>query len=183
MTERGDTEDRLLRFWHGASRYAIVTVAVLGLFCLSVIPMQAGGIDDIRPPFLLMAIYYWTIFRPRLLSPVAVFLIGLVIDLVTALPLGMTALVFTAVQWVTRTQRKFLIGQSFIVIWWGFLLMAFAAALLHWGLFCLLHFTLMPVQPVLMGALLGVCTFPLVALPLYLVHRMLAALPQQGSAI
>ncbi len=158
-------------------RLGLVLLMIVALFVLSIFPFHVASLGEIRPAFLLIAVYYWAILHPSLLPPLAVFAIGIALDLLFVYPLGMNALVLVVVQWLTRSQRKFLLGQSFPVIWAGFALVVFGAGILQWGLFSLFNTTLVPVKPMLVSAALSTFLFPLMAVPLSLLHKALVDSP------
>jgi len=154
-------------------RWGLALLVLFVLLALSAAPLEIAHLGEIRPVFMLMTVYYWTILRPSLLPPAVVFLIGLVLDLLSAYPLGMHALIFVVAQGLTRSQRKFLLGQSFLVIWAGFALVALGAGLAQWALFALFNLALLSAKPMLMSVLVSGLLFPLAALPLAMVHRAL----------
>lgn len=133
------------------------------LLVFSVFPLPTGHFGDVRPGFILMAVYYWAIMWPSTMTYLTTFLIGIAFDLLAGLPPGMNAMTLLMVQWVTRSQRKFMLGQSFRVIWAGLALMAFLTALIHWALFSLLHGAMLGAQSVVVGALLTCLLFPVMA--------------------
>lgn len=166
--------------WHETflkivGRWGLALAVILALIMLSVIPFHIAYLGEIRPVFMLMAVYYWTILRPS--SPLAVFALGLVLDLLSSYPLGMNAMVLVAVQALTAHNRKFLLGQSFLVIWAGFALVALGVAVVQWGLFSLFNLTLVTPKPALISAVLSAFIFPLSALPLAAVYKALAGDP------
>ena len=91
------------------------------------------GFGRISPCFGLMATYYWAIHRPDLLPLSATFALGLLTDLLSAAPAGMHALIYILVQWILVTQRRFFLGNTFLLLWWGFALIATAADVLEMG--------------------------------------------------
>jgi len=141
-------------------RTALVALQIAVLMLLSAFPFNFWHMASVRPAFLLMAVYHWAVFRPRTLPPVGAFLAGLLLDLLTAGPLGLNALTLVAVQWFTKTQRRFLVGQSFLVLWLCFFLMSFAAYGFQWAMFSLFSLTLSPVRPMLAGAVVTGLFFP-----------------------
>jgi rod shape-determining protein MreD len=153
-------------------RWGLALAVLLALILLSAIPFHIPHLGEIRPVFMLMAVYYWTILRPS--SPLAVFALGLVLDLLSGYPLGLNALVLVAVQALTAHNRKFLLGQSFLVIWAGFALVALGTAIVQWGLFSLFNLAFVTPKPALISALLSAFIFPLSALPLAAVYKALA---------
>jgi rod shape-determining protein MreD len=148
---------------------------LLMLILLSTIPFRIAHLGEVRPVFMLMAVYYWTILRPA--PPLAVFLLGLLLDLLSDYPFGMNALVLVAVQALTAHNRKFLLGQSFLVIWAGFALVALGAGAVQWALFSLFNVALVPVKSTLISIVLSAVLFPVAVLPLAAVHKALADNP------
>ena len=163
--------------WHESflrtlGRWGLALAAILALVLLSTIPLQIAHLGEVRPVFMLMAVYYWTILRPS--PPFAVFVLGLLLDLLSGYPLGMNALVLVLAQALTTHNRKFLLGQSFLVIWACFALVALVAGSLQWLLFCLYNLSFMPVRLMLASSILSALLFPLSVLPLAAVHRGLS---------
>jgi rod shape-determining protein MreD len=166
--------------WHDTllktlGRWGLVLGMLALVMALSAVPFHIPHLGAARPAFLLMAVYYWTILRPPPL--LGVFALGLVLDLLSNFPLGMSAGVLVAAQALTAHNRKFLLGQSFRVIWAGFALVALGAGLIQWGLFSLFSLDLVPVKPVLAGALLSALLFPLLVWPLAAVYKALTDRP------
>lgn len=153
-------------------RWGLVLIAILALVLLSAVPLQIAHLGEVRPVFMLMAVYYWTILRPS--TPIAAFFLGLLLDLLSDYPLGMNALVLVLAQVLTTHNRKFLLGQSFLVIWAGFALVALGAGISQWLLFCLYDLSLISAKPMLASTALSAFLFPVVVLPLAAVHRALS---------
>lgn len=144
------------------------------LLVLSVFPIPTGHFGDVRPGFILMAVYYWSIMWPSVMTYLTTFLIGIAFDLLAGAPPGMNAMTLLMVQAVTRSQRKFMINQSFRVIWAGLALVAFLTALIHWILFSLLHGAFLGAQTALVGAVLTCLLFPVMMPPLSHFGRWIA---------
>lgn len=156
-------------------RWGLVLFGVFLLLLLSAFPFSIAHLDEIRPAFLLMAVYYWAILRPPM--PLAVFALGLILDLLSSYPTGMSALVLVTVQWLTSSQRKFFLGQSFLVIWAGFALVVVAAGVVQWAVISLFNMALPPAKSMLISALLSTFLFPLMVLPLSRVYKALVDHP------
>lgn len=157
-------------------RFLLTFLAIFLLLVLSTFPFSIGHFGEIRPSFLLMAIYYWAIMRPSTLPPLATFAIGIAYDLMSGFPLGLNAMTLVVAQWLTRTQRKFLLGQSFVVIWMGLMLVSLGAGLLQWLLYSLFywHFDFSSIRAVLMSVVMTAAIFPLIVLPLSAFNRTMA---------
>ena len=68
-------------------------VSTLLATVISIQPAHIPGDAALTPAFALMAVYHWTIYRPDLLPPLALFLVGITQDLLAGGPRGVTALV------------------------------------------------------------------------------------------
>lgn len=162
-------------------RCGLMLLAVFVLFILSAFPFEIAYLGEVRPFFMLMAVYYWTIMRPSLLPPLATFIIGIILDLLFNWPLGMNAVVLVTAQAVTLSQRKFLLGQLFLVIWVGFALIAFGTGAVQWALFALFNMTLISIKSMLISSVLSVLLFPLMVLPLAMLHKILTVRPSASQ--
>lgn len=150
--------------------YSLMAV-LLVLNCVSFTFPVAGAV---KSPLVLMAIYYWAIYRPTLIPAWLVFAAGIAMDLVSGIPaVGSTALVFVIVHWIVGDQRRYLMGQSFLMTWIGFVIVSGAAALAQWGIFGLVNGGWPPIRPLGFSILLGVALFPLVSMLLHLTHKIL----------
>ncbi len=150
--------------------FAISLVLVL----VAAVPWRVPHFGPVAPMLGLIAVYYWAVFRPDLLPPVAVFVLGLIADSLGAAPFGLAPLVFLAVYGIVRGQRRFLVGKSFLVLWWGFLLIAPGAALIDWAVNAAMARVLIDPLPAVFRTLLTIAIFP--ALAWLLVHAQRAFL-------
>ena len=157
MSEWLQSTDRALR---GAIP---VTVTVLLVFAAS-LPWRLPAFVEVTPAFAVMAVFYWTIYRPARFPYAATFGIGVLQDLLAGTPLGMTALALLIVQGVVASQRTFFRGKPFLVIWWGFSLVMPSVGLLTWiiGSACL--GAVVPPLPIVVQVLLTMLLFPVFVL-------------------
>ena len=150
-----------------------LTALLLGL--LVVVPIGIPDWGRLAPPLMLVAVYYWSLSRPGLMPPSAAFVLGLFQDLLTGAPLGSGALILVLVQWILRSQQRFLANRPFLLLWAGFAPVVFGAAILEWLVYAMFTFTVAPFSEGLVRALLGFVLFPVVAgLVLIPAHRALA---------
>ena len=172
--------DLSLRGIENGVRLMVPFALLIILFLLSVTAIPLPRIGPVKPALLLIAIYYWSIYRPTLTPPALCFSAGLLLDVMTSLPLGVNAVVLTLVQWVVRDQRKFLMGQAYITIWGVFALVAFLSGFIQWGLYGLKDMAWAPTTPVLVSVAATIFLFPVVTPLLILVHRLLPAAPKSS---
>ena len=95
-------------------------VLSLVLVVLSVIPTHIPVYMEVAPILPLVAIYHWAIYRPNLLPVFAVFILGLLQDILVGTPVGLYTLVFLTVYGLVTSQRRFFAGKSFVFYWLGF---------------------------------------------------------------
>lgn len=146
------------------------------IFLLGVVTVPYPLAVFFRAPLLLMAIYYWSVYRPTLTPPWLVFAIGLLSDIITGLPfLGLSAILFLLAHLAVVDQRRFLTGQSFTVVWMGFAALAVAYHLMQWGISSMLSWQWMPPRDFAASYILGIAVFPLLYWCLHFSHKILPA--------
>ena len=147
---------------------------VLMLFAMT--PTHIPGLSHVTPMYALMAVYFWSIYRPDLLGYGATFGIGVLEDLLSGTPLGSGALVLLVCQRVLFNQQKFFNNKPFGIFWLAFALVAAGAGLIRWicvGLAAPSGFT--PVGQMLTSTLITVAIYPLVGWLLAKAHVKLLA--------
>lgn len=137
--------------------------------CVTVLLILTGLIHSripdyasVAPVLPLAAIYFWSVYRPGLMPYLAVFALGILFDLLSGGPLGLYAIVFMLVRMTTVSQRRFLVGKPFMMIWWGYMMVAAGAAFVAWLLASIALGRLLPGLPPVFQFLLTVAVYPLV---------------------
>ena len=133
------------------------------LVIVSQIPWHLPGLARVAPLLPLMAVYHWAIHRPELLPAHAVFVIGLLVDLLAGGLVGVNTLVLLSVYGIIYSQRRFFIGKTFQITWLGFALVAAAAAVQTWLLVSAFNLTLMRPDALIFQYLLTALLYPLPA--------------------
>lgn len=121
---------RMGRWWRSFFLDLLPIFSVFLLVLFIALPMGYFSLAHVGGLWPMMGITYWTLVRPRAMGPFVVFLFGIATDLITFLPLGLHAFVFVLAQIVLKRQRRFLVGQGFLVLWASFAILAFSVALL-----------------------------------------------------
>lgn len=147
------------------------------LLLLNAVPIPFVMSGDVKVPLFLMGVYYWSVFRPSFLPPWLAFVAGVIVDLLGGLPLGMNASIYVLVQWIISDQRRFLMGQSFIMIWVGFLIVSIMAGCFGWLVFGLANWMWPPIKPIFFSVMFGGAFFPLVCVALHWTHKILPSQP------
>ncbi|PZQ48691.1 MAG: rod shape-determining protein MreD [Micavibrio aeruginosavorus] len=159
-----------------AMRLLLAQGVILLFLLLNVVSFSMPHAGDFKPFFLLMAVYYWAIYRPTVMPVAYTFILGLIMDLLMNIPAGLSSLLFVGLQTIVRRSRLFLMGQPYIMVWLGFAIMSVVYTLSFWFLMSLRDFHFLPLASLLqmlVAALLSVLLFPLASLVLQAVHRVL----------
>jgi rod shape-determining protein MreD len=136
---------------------------------ISIQPAHIPGYAALTPAFTLMAVYHWTIYRPDLLPPLSLFLIGITQDLLAGAPPGGTALILLlAYATLIRYRRRF-VNRPFPYVWAGFTILTAGAMLFLWTLHCLLDGALVDFRGTVFRAVLTISMFPIAS---YLLGRI-----------
>ena len=152
--------------WHRMDllvRQLTPTMLTLALVIINVVPLHIPEFSRVAPLLPLMAIYHWAIFRPRLLPAYAVFLIGLLQDVLTGAPIGVNALMFLIVYGVVLSQKRFFLGKSFFILWLGFSIVAAGASVMSWIAVSILNVALVEPKTVIFQYLMTLGFFPAIA--------------------
>ena len=139
---------------------AIPTLSTIVLLSLTVLPLRVPDYAAVAPLLALAAVYYWTIYRPDLLPPLAVFLAGCVFDLFAGAPLGVTSLILLLARTLVLTQRRFFVNRPFPFVWGGFTLLAAIAIATLWLIGSLLDGAILDMRAAALQWVLTVACFP-----------------------
>jgi rod shape-determining protein MreD len=148
-----------------------VGLAVLILF-LGLLPWNTTTLSPINSNLVLIPIYYWTLYRPRLMSVWAVAALGLIVDLLGVTPLfGVEMLTALVGYRVAVSQRRVFAGAPFIIVWAGFLLMSAVAGAVQWVLVSIFAASIVDPRPALLMYLIGAVCYPLCAYAFAAIQR------------
>ena len=138
-------------------------VMTLLLVLISIVPMRILDFTTVVPLLPLVSVYHWVIFRPNLLPVYAVFIIGILQDILTGSPIGVNALVFLMVYGAVSSQKSFFTGKSFFVLWVGFAIISFGAMAMHWLTVSILNVAILDIQNAFFQYILTLGFFPALA--------------------
>lgn len=163
------------------SFFGIHTLKLLGLYILlfllillNLINFPLLGEDGGKLSFLLIGIYFWTIYRPTLLPYPMIFVTGLFLDLLSGGLLGLNALCFMVVAMIVRGQRRFLLGQSWSVVWAGYCVAVTLVMGIHYLVYSLDSLTILSPIPLGFNLIISYLLYPLILPPMILLNRLLS---------
>ncbi len=109
-----------------------MALSALGALALAVFPLPTA-LDALRPDFLVLVVFYWSIESPRAGGLALAFFAGLALDVINGVVLGQHALALTLMAaWATNLRLRirvfspvsqsltifaFLTGYQFILFW------------------------------------------------------------------
>jgi rod shape-determining protein MreD len=119
----------------GISAVHLLPVATMALATLLPLePINLTGYFIFTPALGLLVVYHWTIYRPDLLPPLALFAVGLFYDLLSGGPPGVTPLLFLVSRAAVLQCRRWFINRPFSFLWAGFILLTSSAMGAFWVL-------------------------------------------------
>lgn len=145
------------------ARGLVPAFSVFVLLLINLLPISIPLLSTASPALALMAVFYWSVNRPDLLTGLTAFLLGFLQDLLMGFPLGVSSLVLLLVQTGSASQGRFFHNKPFSVMWWGFAFVAIPALLVQWLLTSALIGALLPIKPTLISYVLTAVLFPIVA--------------------
>lgn len=148
--------------------FGITFFAVL----LAVVPWRIPSLGVAGPIWPLMAVFYWTLYRPDLMPALAVFVVGLLFDALSGAPLGVNVLAFLTLHGLVAGQRRFFYGKPFMLVWLGFAVATATALAVAWVLTALWHGSVIGGQDRMVTQfVMTVGCFPLVSWALFTWQR------------
>jgi hypothetical protein len=159
------TDDTLLQRLDRWSQASLPVLVVALLILLTLAPIRISYVQAAAPLLPLMAVYHFSLFRPQFLPPAMLFALGVFTDLLqggAGNPLGISALVFIGVRALLERNRRYLVGVSFIFIWFGYALLSAFAVALVWAVTCLWTWRLIDPAPALFQYVISLFFYPIV---------------------
>ncbi|MDD4519810.1 MAG: rod shape-determining protein MreD [Alphaproteobacteria bacterium] len=104
---------------------------------ISFFPTAVSLTSVVRPPLIMICVFYFAIYTPNLLSIGKVFLLGFFLDLLSFGPLGIETVTLVFLYALTFSQRKYLFAFSFPLLWFIFSIFSAGFLLLKWLFACL----------------------------------------------
>ena len=164
----------LWRRLDGTARRSFPTVLTMLLLLLTAAPFRLPGQAELQNAAALSCVFFWSTYRPGSMPPPAVFLIGLLADLLDFAPPGVGVITLLAAHGVAVRFRRELLRQGFLLVWLAFVAVAAGLAGLQWLLTSALTLRVMPVGSMLFQAVLAAGLYPMLAVLLTRAHRTIA---------
>ena len=157
-----------------ASRRAFPAACTTLLLLLTAAPLGLPGQAPLQPAVAVGCVFFWSTHRPGSMPPPAVFLLGLLSDLLGLTPPGVAVLTLLLTHGLAIGWRRVLAGRGFLAIWLVFIVVAAGAAALQWGLIGVLRVQLLPGSAAVLQFGFTAGLYPALAILFTQAHRGLA---------
>lgn len=154
-------------------RFFLVYLVLIFCIILDIMAYGSQMIQEIKPLFTCLAVFYWSVYRPTLVPLWLAFFLGLVIDLYSGYPLGLNALGLTLLRAFITGQRRHFLGQPFINILLGFSLAVLLYYVLYWCVMGIMDGVFASAVPLLVKVLSSIVLFSPFVLIMRILHRAL----------
>jgi rod shape-determining protein MreD len=156
---KGTLWHRLDQAARAMSPFAITILLIMA----GALPQRSPEVAPVIPALAMASVYYWSVFRPDLMPPWVIFLIGLFQDLLGGGPIGVQILGLLLIHVLVETQRRFFAHATFAMLWIVFAFFAAGVEFLIWILSSLLLETLVDPSAVLLQYFATVAAYPLLS--------------------
>lgn len=159
-------------------RFSVVYSLIILLWVIDMISLNIAGFQDIKPSFMVMVIFYWSIYRPTLIPSWMAFIMGIILDLVTGMPVGLSACLFVIIQRILIDQRLTFTGQAFLTVFFGYISVSVFFYGAQWLVFGLINSYFVSYELMLGKMIMALIFFPVFYLVIHLTHKVL---PEEKS--
>ncbi len=156
-------------------RWALPSLSILGLIILMQLPYRISFLDNLLPFLPMAAVYYWGIFKPNLVPVSAVFILGLLQDILSGGPLGMMALLLILVRLLVVQQGRRFLEREFLFSWMVFFVVSLIFGLATWAIASIYLREPQYIWDALGQSMLTIAVFPVIVWGLGLFRLMLVA--------
>ena len=146
-------------------------VTTLLMVFISALPWQIASFAPITPAFTAISIYYWGVYQNLKLPYYSIFGLGMLLDLLTGIPLGLSALIYLLVKAILNSQRTFFMGKPFWIVWAGFAVVMLGVSLFGWVVSSLYFSAFVAPLPFVIQCVLTVLLYPVVSFFLSILNR------------
>jgi rod shape-determining protein MreD len=133
------------------------------LVMIGMVPFKISGVAPIMPALGLIAVYFWLVQRPDLMPAWAIFLVGLLQDLLGGGALGVGVFVLLLVYAALAGQRRFFARGGFFLEWLIFAPVAAGAFVSTWLFNSLIADAALDPGPAIFQYLMTVAFYPCLA--------------------
>lgn len=149
---------------------ALPSVSLVVLVLVGSAPIGARFWPEIGPMLVVVAVFFWSSDGNNALPFWVVFAVGLLMDSLAGVPLGLYTLTLLIVAGAASTQKKTFAGKPFYLPWFGMAVISLMALTINYGVNMVYYLCLFDPTPIMGQWIAGVVIYPLMALILGLLR-------------
>lgn len=157
------------------------------LFLLLLIDVQILPIFfdlNVSMILILASVYYWSVYHPSLIPSWLLFIVGVLRDLLAGfIFIGLSSIIFITINMIIKEQRTYMSGQSFFMIWAGYILVVVFSCLVFWLFLCLHLGEFAQYYSFLIEGGMMVLSFPLILSFTGVIHKLLPFASQDKASL
>jgi rod shape-determining protein MreD len=111
------------------ARQSVPFALALLLVLMSALPATLPVFRQAAPWWVLIAVFYWSVYRPDLMPVQAAFVLGLLQDFLIGTPPGVSALLYVVLRGCAGVIARHVTGRSFLKVWVLFAIVAASAVI------------------------------------------------------
>ena len=148
--------------WRVAA-FALPFATIAGAILMMPLPLSVKAFGYwLMPSLPIIAIFLWTLYRPDLLSPLIVLVLGVLMDLLIEGPVGASSLAFLVAYSIVLSQRVFWMTLPGTGVLTAFAFVIALAETVFWLAVSFAHGGFLSPTPALLEAAMSILVFPLV---------------------
>ena len=148
-------------------------VSSIILVMMFYMPLGFFSLNGIRPMMALACVYFWLQHRPDIFNLWSVFGVGIISDVLSSSPLGVNVFEMLLMYVLVNLTTKFFNAKPFVVLWYGFILLALVVLLAKWLLVSVYYSQFLPLSMLFFSYVITIATYPLLSLLLAFVQNKL----------
>ena len=146
-------------------------LTILFIIVLMVLPYNISILSDTMPYLTLIGVYYWCVFKPEMLPVAAVFVLGLIQDVLLGSPFGLTSLMLIGVHQFVYMQGRQFLERDFIFNWVVFIMLVVGYGVVYWVITSLYFREILDYLSIVGQILVTIAFYPVITWILGLVRR------------
>jgi rod shape-determining protein MreD len=142
------------------------------LLFLNISSLPLLDMGTLTPAFLLMGVFFWSLYWSQAIPLWSLFLIGFALDLLAGGLVGLNALCFCMVSLLILSQTRFLKAQNWLVIWVSFMVAVVLVLSIQFLLVYMFQGGSPPLYELALSALISTLAYPLMMWPMHWINRL-----------
>lgn len=134
------------------------------LVLLSYVPLDFALFNNIRPAAGMVCVYYWMIHRPDIFNLISVYLLGMIEDIISAVPMGTNIFTLLVMYILLNNLGRFFYGKPFVITWYGFAALSFVSFFSKWLMVSIYYGQFLPGPAAFFSFLVTIAAYPVLSL-------------------